>query len=103
MTTAFVVPERQLFLPSLGFAILAACFAEWLLWSCLHRPPRGACGGRHSRQPSRRWYLGIAAVAWAAVVLALARRTWTRNLDWHDEHVLLRRNLEVFPMNSMCL
>ena len=38
--TAFIVPERQLFLPSLGYAVLAALAITWTATALAFHPPQ---------------------------------------------------------------
>lgn len=69
--------ERLLYLPSVGWALLAACGGEWLL--------------------RRRRYRVMGAVVLCAIVTIFAARTWVRNADWRDNDALYRSMVENAP------
>ncbi|KAL1139506.1 hypothetical protein AAG570_006489 [Ranatra chinensis] len=73
----FVVAERVLYLPSVGYCILVA-----LGYSELARRLRN-----------------VAALRAALVLLLVvySARTYTRNMDWHDEESLYRAGLHINP------
>ena len=64
-----VMAERFLYLPSVGFAIVAA----WAVDSLLGRIP-----------PGRRAFRSVAFAALSVWLIALAARTYGRNADWLD-------------------
>jgi len=73
--------ERLLYLPSLGF-----CMVAGLLWA------RAWEGGA-----ARRMRRGAVAVACAAALLGLVARTLARNADWRDEATLWKATAETAP------
>jgi len=81
-----------------------AYFCAWLIHASIYFPPLASSNvPRRESKRLRRLLLLRALCVWALLGSAWAYRTWTRNMDWHDEDALLRSNLEHFPMNSMCL
>lgn len=72
--------ERLLYLPSLGF-----CMVAGLLWA---RAWEGC---------ARRVRRGAVAVVGAAALLGLAARTLARNADWRDEATLWKATAETAP------
>lgn len=74
-----IMAERLLYLPSLGFALLAAQLL-------LHLSTR------------KTWKL------WCALLLLLyAGRTWTRNQDWRNNETLFAATVELYPNNVKAL
>jgi hypothetical protein len=72
-----IMAERLMYLPSAGFAILAAAMIF--------------AGGRR---------LGSAALPWitiAIILVALTGRTWIRNQDWHDDLTLWTSAVSASP------
>uniref|UniRef100_UPI00358F6F31 protein O-mannosyl-transferase TMTC2 isoform X2 n=1 Tax=Myxine glutinosa TaxID=7769 RepID=UPI00358F6F31 len=80
----FVLAERILYIPSMGFCLLVATGARALHRAAAHR--------------------SLARVAlWAAsvsLILALTVRTALRNNDWRDEEALYRSGLAVNPAKA---
>ncbi len=71
LEVGFVVAERVLYLPSMGFCLIAA-LAVWLAWE--------QAGSTRAR---------AALVALVAIVVSCyAARSWTRNADWNNELTL---------------
>ena len=75
----FVVAERVLYIPSMGYCLLVAAGFR-ALQARLRRRGRAAAG--------------VAAVA---LLLAMAGRTYLRNLDWKTEERLYRSGIAVNP------
>jgi tetratricopeptide (TPR) repeat protein len=75
--------ERFIYLPAVGLWVIAADQAVRLL-------------DRASRK-------GIAALAMAVPVLALAAATVRRNADWRDDVALFRSSVEVEPRSAIAL
>jgi protein O-mannosyl-transferase len=78
----FSVAERVLYLPSIGFCILAAVFIGHFL--------------QKSGQTFRITGYGILAV----VFILYGIKTFNRNMDWNDPVRLMQCNVRVFPDNS---
>lgn len=76
----FVVAERVLYLPSVGFCLLVGIGAV-RAQRCL----RGRSAGR------------ALSMLFALALAALAARTLARNADWHDEVALYRSGIDVNP------
>ena len=75
----FVIAERILYIPSMGFCLLAAEAAHQL-WRRCHK--------RH----------GAVVVAMVVSILVLLSvRTWLRNFDWQSEESLYRSGIDVNP------
>jgi tetratricopeptide (TPR) repeat protein len=72
-----IMAERFLYLPSIG---VIACVVL-------------ACDALARRQGSLRW----AAAATGLIVVCLAARTWTRNLDWRDDLTLATATVRSSP------
>ncbi|XP_034256998.1 protein O-mannosyl-transferase TMTC2-like [Thrips palmi] len=91
----FVVAERVLYLPSVGYCLLVA---QGLGWLADAKPPVAAAAGRAARS-TRTWRGRGTAVMLAGVVLVavLAARTLQRNGDWADEEDLYRAGIAVNP------
>ncbi len=75
-----VFAERYLFLPSVGFCLLAAVVAA----SAVKRLPENI------RKP-------LSALLLAAVVVWFSAETFARNPDWHDDATLFRKTLALSP------
>ncbi|XP_037086631.1 protein O-mannosyl-transferase TMTC2-like isoform X2 [Pollicipes pollicipes] len=75
----FVVAERVLYIPSMGFCLLVAAGFRAL---------RGRLGRRGKM---------AAATAAVGLLLAMACRTYVRNLDWRTEERLYRAGIAVNP------
>ena len=92
----FVVAERVLYIPSLGFAVLVARFVVVAAPSRKHQ----------NKAAKRKGWRGMRwprfAIAAAGLCL-LAGRTVVRNDDWRDEEALMRAGLRVFPGNARLL
>ena len=78
----FVVAERVLYIPSLGFCLLIACGADVLWQKC----------GRAGRQ--------ALAMLLAVVLLLFSARTVNRNEDWRNEETLYRSGIAVNPAKA---
>lgn len=70
--------ERLLYLPSVGFCLVAGAGAAW----ALARNPRGA----------------LAVIA--MVVLVFGARTWARNGEWHSDETLFAATLQASPRSA---
>ncbi|XP_064459651.1 protein O-mannosyl-transferase TMTC2-like [Ornithodoros turicata] len=79
----FVVAERVLYLPSMGFCMLVAIGADNL------------CGKRESRRRTKVLLLCV-----AFVLVTLSVRTVRRNRDWSTEEDLYRSGIEINPPKS---
>lgn len=78
----FVIAERVLYLPSVGFCLLFGA---------------GICKlYRITRRKSRAWGRVVLAVATVLLTL-MAAKTLRRNLDWYDEESLYKSALHVNP------
>jgi Flp pilus assembly protein TadD len=75
-----VFAERYLYLPSVGFCLLAAIIVA----SALNRLPE-------------KFQKPLAALLLAAVVLWFSSETFARNPDWHDDSTLFRATLASSP------
>ncbi|MGA2375459.1 MAG: tetratricopeptide repeat protein [Candidatus Sulfotelmatobacter sp.] len=75
-----VFAERYLYLPSVGFCLLAAVVAA----SAVQRLPQNI------RKP-------LSALILAAVVVWFSAETFARNPDWHDDATLFRATLALSP------
>ncbi len=75
-----VFAERYLYLPSVGFCLLAAVIAA----SAMKRLPEKV------RKP-------LSALLVVAVVVWFSTATFARNPDWHDDATLFRKTLESSP------
>jgi tetratricopeptide (TPR) repeat protein len=82
----YVFAERNLYFASTGFVWLAAAGVLWL-WRREWRHPRLVHGT-------------IVATCCVLSLLA-AGAILARNRDWHDEHRLYTRNLELYPQASL--
>jgi protein O-mannosyl-transferase len=80
-----IVAERTLYLPSFALSALVA-----LAWDYT----RARQGGRAERGTRRRL---VPAALVAIAIVALAARTWTRNLDWRDTAAVQRALLRDHP------
>ncbi|KAJ0179098.1 hypothetical protein K1T71_004810 [Dendrolimus kikuchii] len=80
VTVGFVVAERVLYIPSVGFTLLTV-YGIQLLW-----------------RRSKRRKLLMACVA--VLVVAGVSRTHMRNRDWRTRETLLRADLSVLPHNA---
>ncbi|ELU11461.1 hypothetical protein CAPTEDRAFT_171248 [Capitella teleta] len=76
----FVIAERVLYIPSMGFALLVAHGAALMAEKC----------------PKRR----IVHVVMAAILLSYAARTVLRNADWLTEEALYRSGIAVNPAKA---
>ncbi|XP_030565596.1 protein O-mannosyl-transferase TMTC2 isoform X2 [Drosophila novamexicana] len=85
----FVVAERLLYLPSVGFCLLVGYGVSKLL-AC------GAVGVRASR--TRRLLL---LIGFSVLLVALCVRTVRRNADWRDEESLFRSAINVNPPKAL--
>lgn len=85
----FVVAERVLYIPSVGYCLLVGCSATALAGR--YRP----AGNGRGRQSS------VAAILvyglYAVMVVTYGLRTVLRNRDWHDEESLYRSGIQVNP------
>ncbi|XP_063969709.1 protein O-mannosyl-transferase TMTC1-like isoform X1 [Lytechinus pictus] len=79
----FVVAERILYIPSLGFCILV-CYGIFKMAACL-------------TSRSSRAFLSIATLI---MVLCFCRRTWVRNRVWESRETLFKSGLETLPHNA---
>lgn len=79
----FVVAERLLYLPSVGFCLLVG-FGVTKLFDRFHS----------SRSPRNRQMI-LASLC--ILLLALSARTFRRNLDWRDEESLYRSAVQINP------
>lgn len=76
----FVVAERILYIPSIGFCLLVAV------------------GAHHFRlRAGRPWARRLTSLLVAATLLALSARTLLRNRDWYDEEALYRSGIPINP------
>ena len=75
----FVVAERVLYIPSMGYCLLVAA------------------GFQALRAQLRRRGKAVAGVAAVTLLLAMAGRTYLRNLDWKTEERLYRSGITVNP------
>ncbi|CAI6365923.1 unnamed protein product [Macrosiphum euphorbiae] len=78
----FVVAERVLYIPSVGYCLLVGCSAAALA---------KATSGRRS---------AIVYALYAVTVATYGLRTVLRNRDWHDEESLYRSGIQVNPPKS---
>lgn len=75
----FVVAERVLYIPSVGYCLLVGCSAAALAKST---------SGRRST---------VVYALYATTVATYSLRTVLRNRDWHDEESLYRSGIQVNP------
>jgi predicted Kef-type K+ transport protein len=81
----FVLAERVLYVPSVGFCLLSA-----------HAAARALAA---KRQIARR----LAAICVSLLLLASGLRTLVRNRDWRDEESLYTAGLRINPPKGRCL
>jgi len=74
--------ERILYFPSVGLCLATGWVIQWL----------------YDRAATRQTPL---AIAFSAVLLALAMRTWRRNEDWRNDLVLARASLAISPASAL--
>jgi protein O-mannosyl-transferase len=79
-----VFAERYLYLPSVGFCLLAASIAA----SALKRLPQ---------QFPEKFRTPLSVLLLAAVVVFFSAETFARNPDWHDDATLFRATLATSP------
>jgi tetratricopeptide (TPR) repeat protein len=84
-----LMAERFLYLPSIGFCLLAAIVIERI----------GIIGSREKKNPARI----IAAVLAAALIVSYSARTVIRNEDWKSSLALSRSILKETPLNPWAL
>jgi len=82
-----IFAERLLYLPSIGYCLLAGLFLDFLL-----RLPTGGAGAQ-TRQ--RRIVLVILGI----VVAAFVFRSWSRSLDWRDNRTVFLSAARVNPLS----
>ncbi|XP_033629569.1 protein O-mannosyl-transferase TMTC2-like [Asterias rubens] len=75
----FVIAERILYIPSMGFCLITA-EAGYQLW----------------RRSHKRYRTAVITVIVSAVLM-LSLRTWLRNFDWQSEESLYRSGIDVNP------
>ncbi|XP_038047576.1 protein O-mannosyl-transferase TMTC2-like [Patiria miniata] len=75
----FVIAERVLYIPSMGFCLLVA--------EAIHQLWR--------RSPGRQ--KTVVVVTAATLVVLFSARTWLRNFDWQSEEALYRSGIDVNP------
>lgn len=78
----FVVAERVLYIPSVGFSLLIAGGVD-ILWQKCH------CRKLH-----------VLAISLAAILVLFAARTVYRNWDWQNEETLYRSGISVNPAKA---
>lgn len=74
-----IMAERLLYLPSVGFCLLAATLLEGV-WNLRRRR--------------------LCVFVCVAVVLSFMGRTWVRNADWHDSETLFRAAVAAYPQSA---
>ena len=99
----FVVAERVLYMPSMGFCLLVAEGA-YLMWSRYCSNSRSGSGmkgkpsaGRHLRGNSELKRRAVLLVGFSLVVAAYSTRTILRNRDWLTEENLYKAGISVNP------
>lgn len=80
----FVVAERILYVPSLGFCLLSA--------HCVETAFR-----RLRRHIPRKMGWALQAICCSLLLISSGLKTWTRNLEWKDEESLYRAGLKINP------
>lgn len=81
----FVVAERVLYIPSVGYCLMVGCSAA-------------ALAGRRRRTIAAVLVYGL----YATTVVTYGLRTVLRNRDWHDEESLYRSGIQVNPPKCEC-
>lgn len=81
----FVVAERVLYTPSVGYCLLVGCSAAAL------------AGGHATGRRGRRVRSAVVYGLYAAMVAVYSARTVLRNRDWRDEESLYRSGIPVNP------
>ena len=95
-TVGFVIADRVMYLPSVGFCVLAAllCLGD------TDAPP--AAGDRKNKTMSAAkassW--SVRSVVFGCLVMANTLRTWARNEDWRDCHALWSSSSSALPTNE---
>lgn len=102
----FVVAERVLYIPSMGYCLLVA-LGFHLIDDCLHqRQMRFKQQQQHGKERQNRWQKIDNTNAslrlifrWSCVLLLVvySARTVQRNQDWHTEETLYRSGISVNP------
>ncbi|CAN8016620.1 unnamed protein product, partial [Ixodes persulcatus] len=85
----FVVAERVLYVPSMGFCLLVAVGADQL------------CAGARRRAQGDSALRRLVLAACVALLLLLSLRTVRRNRDWLTEEDLYRSGIDVNPPNAV--
>ncbi|KAH7960527.1 hypothetical protein HPB49_020941 [Dermacentor silvarum] len=91
----FVVAERVLYVPSMGYCLLVAVGADQLC-GFARRAARHGHGGHNGGETLRKLVLA----ALVALVLVLSLRTVRRNRDWLTEEDLYRSGIHINPPKS---
>ena len=99
----FVVAERVLYMPSMGFCLLVAEGA-YLMWSRYCSDSRSSSGlkgksaaGRHLRGSAEFNRRAVLIVGFSLLVTAYSARTILRNQDWTTEENLYKAGISVNP------
>ncbi|KAK4322903.1 hypothetical protein Pmani_006377 [Petrolisthes manimaculis] len=113
----FVVAERVLYIPSMGFCLLVALGSQ-ALWRVLPHTPtppspspdseRRGSSRNHNRRRGRRWWWwwwcggrGCVLAGWVWVVVFYSARTLRRNVDWQTDEALYLSGVAVNPPKAL--
>ncbi|TRY63668.1 hypothetical protein TCAL_08698 [Tigriopus californicus] len=86
----FVVAERVLYLPSMGFSLLVA-----IGWHKCHKRLSTLRDSNGRKIFTLLWRLGL-----VFCLVSHAAKVWLRNLDWKDEYALFSSGLKVTDRNA---
>lgn len=91
----FVIAERILYLPSMGFIMLISY--GWYLLSCKLRNTNPNLGNL-SKQLY--WSKSLLHGSLVILLLSFSARTWLRNYDWTSEYTIFTAGLKVCQTNA---